>query len=281
MSATLPGPVMVAAGCGGTGRDLGRFCDLAGLDFVTRTLTLDPARSAPPRRVLEADGGVLTTAATDNPGLAAFLAAELPELVRAGARPYVSVAGSTPGEYVELAQRLARAPGVAGLEISLADPCAVELGRYLPRELFQFGALVTSVRREFPADLPVLVKVRGGTERTADLARGAVEAGATAVVVSSAQPGALRDGTPATLSGPALLPLTLRSLRDLSSQCPDVDLIAAGGVHDAVAALACLGAGAVSVQVGSALFRDPLAVDRIRTALAEHQPAGPPLGDQP
>lgn len=276
MSVTMPGPVMVAAGCGGAGADLARFVDVAGLDIVTRTVTLDPVRAGSSGRVVESSGGVLVTDGADNPGLSAFLSAELPALVRAGARPYVSIAGATPGELVDVVRRLAVTPGLSGIEVNLAESAPAEQGLYAPRELYQFGALVTSLRREFTADLPVLVKVRGGSERAADLARTAHEAGANGVVLCTAQPAALPDGTWARLCGPALAPVTARALREVAAACADVPLIASGGVHDVPSARACLAAGAIAVQVGSALFTDPTLVDPLRADLtaahAQHDP---------
>ena len=103
VSAYVPGPVMVAAGCGGTGRELEPFAGpdgLAGLDFVTRSLTLDPRAGGAGPRLVEVPGGLVNAVGLPNPGLEHFLATELPWLVRAGARVLVSIAarrwGSTP-----------------------------------------------------------------------------------------------------------------------------------------------------------------------------------------
>ena len=125
MSAALPGPVMVAAGCGGTGRELAAYCGpdgLDGLDFVTRSITLDARTGGPGPRVEEVPGGLVNAVGLPNPGLEHFLATELPWLVRAGARVIVSIAGATMGEYADLARRLSRAPGVAGLEVNVGAP---------------------------------------------------------------------------------------------------------------------------------------------------------------
>ena len=81
---TLPRPVLVASGCGGTGRELAAYGDLAALGgFVTRSITLDrpPGRrrcrgsSRPP-------AAWSTPSGCQNPGLDHFLATELPWLVR-------------------------------------------------------------------------------------------------------------------------------------------------------------------------------------------------------
>ncbi|WP_442940321.1 hypothetical protein [Nocardioides sp. B-3] len=113
---------MVASGCGGTGRELAAYADLVGLDFVTRSITLDPRPGGSSPRVVETPSGPVNAIGLQNPGLEHFPATELPWLVRAGVRVFVSIAGSTMGEYADLARRLSRAPGVAGLEINVGAP---------------------------------------------------------------------------------------------------------------------------------------------------------------
>lgn len=92
---TLAGPVLVAAGCGGTGRELAPYVELAALGaFVTRSISLDARPGAGAPRVVETPSGLLH-ADGPNPGLEPFLATELPWLVRSGARVVVSITGAT------------------------------------------------------------------------------------------------------------------------------------------------------------------------------------------
>lgn len=264
-----PGPVMVASGCGGTGRELAPYVDLDGVDLVTRSLTLDRREGGPAPRVQEVPGGVVHSTGLPNPGLEHFLALELPWLVRAGVRVHVSIAGSTLGDYAELARRLSRAPGLSGIEVNLGAPEVHALGLFEVREPFHAASVVAAVRRETPADLPVLAKLRPDVSRVVEGARACHEAGATAVVVGSALPASFDDGRPAGLSGPAIAPVTLRCIAEAATHVPDIPLIASGGVHDVVTARRFLRAGAVAVQVGTALLHDPTTLARISTALQE------------
>lgn len=267
MSATVPGPVMVAAGCGGTGRELAAFTSLDGLDFVTRSISLDPRQGSPAPRLHEVPGGVVHATGLPNPGLEHFLATELPWLVRAGARVHVSIVGSTLGDYSQLARRLSLAPGVAGLEVNVAAPDETALGLFEVREPFHAASVVAAVRREFPTDRPVLAKLRPDVSRVVESARACHEAGATAVVVGGSLPAAMPDGRAAGLSGPALAPVALRCVVEVRSWLPDVPVVACGGVHDVAGARAFLDAGATAVQMGTALIGDPTSLDRVRTAL--------------
>jgi dihydroorotate dehydrogenase (NAD+) catalytic subunit len=265
-----PGPVMVAAGCGGTGRELLPFAGpdgLDGLDLVTRSITLDARSGGPGPRVVEVPGGLVNAVGLPNPGLEHFLATELPWLVRAGARVFVSVAGATMGEYADLARRLSRAPGVAGLEVNLGAPDEAGAGLFEVREPYHAASVVAAVRREFPADRPVLAKLRPDVSRIVEGARACHEAGATAVVVGNAVPAAFADGRPGGLSGPAISPIALRCVAEVHGALPDVPTIGCGGVHDLASARAFLDAGARGVQVGTALLHDPTTVARLRAAL--------------
>ena len=274
MSASLlnlvPGPVMVAAGCGGTGRELEPYAGPAGfdgLDFVTRSITLDARSGGPGPRLVEVPGGIVNAVGLPNPGLEHFLATELPWLVRAGARVIVSIAGATMGEYADLARRLSRAPGVAGLEVNVGAPDEVGIGLFEVREPYHSASVIAAVRREFPADRPVLAKLRPDVSRIVEGARSCHEAGATAVVIGNAVPAAFPDGRAGGLSGPAIGPIALRCVATVHQVLPELPLIGCGGVRDVDSARAFLSAGATAVQVGTALLHDPTTLARLRADL--------------
>jgi dihydroorotate dehydrogenase (NAD+) catalytic subunit len=261
----LPDPVMVASGCGGTGRELAPYADLAGLTFVTRSITLDPRRGGPSPRIAETPSGLVNAVGLHNPGLEQFLALELPWLVRAGARVVVSVAGATLGEYADLARRLSRAPGVAALEVNLSAPDQLGAGLFEVREPFHAGSAVAAVRREFPSDRPVLAKLRLDLGRAVESARTVHEAGASAVVLGNAVAAAMPDGRAGGLSGPAVGPIARRCVREVSDALPDVPVVGCGGVTTREDVRAMLDAGAGAVQVGTALLHDPTTLRRLTT----------------
>ena len=269
MSLRLRSPVMVAAGCGGTGRELAPYVDLDGLAFVTRTTTRDPREGTAGPRMAESPSGLLNAIGLHNPGLSRVLDDEVPWLVRAGAQVYVSLAGATLGEYAELAMLTGRAPGVAGIEVNVSLPDPGAAGVFEAREPFHAASAVAAVRRETPSDLPVLAKLRLDVSRVVECARAVADAGATAVVVGNAVAAAMPDGRPAGLTGPAIAPVALRCVREVCDRLPDLRVIACGGVADAAGARTMLAAGAVAVQVGTALLRDPTTLGRLVADLQE------------
>jgi len=268
---TLPNPVLVASGCGGTGRELTSYGgDLAGLGaFVTRSITWDRRDGGPAPRVVETPSGLIHAAGLPNPGLDHFLATELPWLVRAGARVIVSIVAATLSDHADLARRLARSPGVAAIEVNLSEPDPVGTGVFDVREPFHAGSVVAAVRRDLAGDIPVLAKLRPDLLRVVEGARIVLDAGAAAVVVGNAQPAALPDGRAAGLSGPAIRPLALRCVAEVCAALPDADVVGCGGIATADDARSFLAAGATAVQVGTALLHDPTTAARLVADLTQ------------
>ncbi len=270
---TLANPVMVAAGCGGSGRELESHLDLAGLGaLVTRSVTIDPRAGGRPPRAVETPSGLLTDPGLQGPGLQGFLASELPWLAQRQVRTVVSIAGRNLGEWSELARMVGLAPGVAGVEVNLAWPP----GSVAALDSYQAGKIVAAVRRDMPRGVPVLAKVLPDLHHVVDVARAVVKAGAEVVVIGQGLPGLVLDPTtlrPAlgcgggTLSGPAVHAMALRCLYDVHAALPELPLVGAGGVRDGRDALAMLAVGARAVQVGTTVLRDPSAPERITAEL--------------
>jgi dihydroorotate dehydrogenase (NAD+) catalytic subunit len=267
---SLPNPILVAAGCGGTGKELGQYGALADLGgFVTRSITVAARPGGPAPRIVETPSGLVNAIGLQNPGLDHFLATELPWLVQAGARVFVSIAGRSLGEYAELARRLGRSPGIAGVEVNLSAPDATGSGVFDVREPFHATSVMSAVRRELPRGMPAIAKLRSDVGRVAESARTVIDAGAAAVVVGNALPAAMPDGRLGGLSGPAVGPLALRCVSEVHAELPEAEIIGCGGIADPGDVRSFLAAGATAVQVGSALLHDPTTAARLVADLEE------------
>lgn len=281
--ATLDNPVMTAAGCGGTGRELRPFLALTELGaFVTATVRRDPGPGHPMPRVVAAPSGLLSATGLPGAGIDGFLARDLPWLLQEEARPVVSVGATSLGEYAELARRVGQTPGVAAVEMALSWPGD---GGSTPfaSDPVELGRAVAVVRRETPRGLPVLVKLPVGAEDPVPLARAAVESGADGLVVGNSLPGLALDpvtlrprlaGGAGGLSGPAIRPVALHAVFRVAAALPDVPIVGGGGIETGEHALSFLAAGASAVQLGTAVLHDPSTPARVvvelREVLAEH-----------
>ena len=258
-------PVIVAAGCAGTGRELAGLVDIRKVGgVVSRTVTVDERIGAPPPRIAESSAGIVWDTGLQNPGSEAFIASELPRLARGNVRVIVSIGGGSLEEYVRLSSVLQGRPEVAAIEIYLAGPDAELHRAVLGAHPDRVNEIVGAVARM--SLVPVFAKIPGGCDDVVELARAAVRAGATgltllgsppALGVDAARVRAGRGVVHGWLSGPALKPVTLRALYDVASELPDVPLIASGGVRTGDDAVGCLLAGAWAVQVGTATLIDP------------------------
>ena len=104
MSTTLSGrrlanPIMTASGCAANGQELHRFFDVAELGaFVTKTVMADPRSGRGTPRMAETPSGMLNSIGLQGPGIAAFVANDLPWLESVGATVLPSIAGSSSTE---------------------------------------------------------------------------------------------------------------------------------------------------------------------------------------
>ena len=256
--------VFLASGCGGTGRELASYVDLAELGgFVTRTLTLNPRAGGPTPRIQETPSGLLNAIGLHNPGVDQFLALEMPWLARQGTRIVVSVAAANLGEYAELTRRISRAPGVSAIELNLSVPDPLGLGVFDVREPFHAAHVVTAVQRDLPRGMPLFAKLRPEPHRVVETARCVLDAGASAVVVGNSVVAAMPDGRVAGLSGPAIRAIALRCVTDVCAALPEATVVAAGGISSAADARAFLAVGARAVQIGTAQLHDPTTAARV------------------
>jgi dihydroorotate dehydrogenase (NAD+) catalytic subunit len=276
----LPNPLLSASGCGGSGRELAPFFDLAKLGaFVTPSIMLEPRAGRPLPRVAEAPSGLLAATGLPGPGLEAFLAKDLPWLVKQGARTVVSIAGHTVDEYAEAGRRLHDAPGVSAVEVNLACPNAEDRGVMFAAHAEASAAVVRAVRAHTRQDVPVIAKLSPDVADIVTMALACVDAGANALTVINAVTGmtidtaATRPAMPGVLagglSGPAIRPIAVRCVFEVHAALPKVPIVGVGGVACGLDALEFILAGASAVGVGTALLHDPSAPPRILKELEE------------
>jgi dihydroorotate dehydrogenase (NAD+) catalytic subunit len=274
----LPTPVLIASGCAGTGRELAGLVDLKKVGgLVSRSITLEARKGTPPPRIAETPSGTVWTTGLQNPGIASFVDAELPRLARSGAPVLVSVAGGSLEEYVRLIGALQTRPEVAAIELHLSGPDEELRRDVLGEHVDRTGEVVGAVARM--SLVPVFAKLPIAASELPELARASVRAGAHGLTIGG-PPAALgvRTSTlrPALgavtgwMSGPALRPLTLRAVFEVSRVVPDAPILAVGGVRTAEDAIEMLLAGASAVQVGTAALVDPAAPVEIARGIAAY-----------
>lgn len=274
-SVRLPNPVMTASGTAGHGVELARYVDLGSLGaVVVKSLAAFAWDGNPAPRLAPTAAGMLNAVGLQGPGVAAWLAHDLPALARTGARVVVSIWGRTIEDYEAAARLVAQAPNaVVAVEVNLSCP-NLDGGRHLfAHDPVASAAVIAATAA---CGLPRWAKLSPNTDRLAEVAAAVHAAGAEAVTCVNTVLGLALDpetGHPLLgaggggLSGPAIHPIALRCVADLHRAHPQVPIVGVGGITDATGAVAMLSAGASAIQVGTATFADPRAPARVLDGL--------------
>lgn len=276
-------PVMVASGCFRSVKESHGLVDLHKVGgIVTSSVTFTPRAGAPTPRVTETPSGVLHAIGLQNPGVEAFIEGELQALLKFGIPVLVSVAGSSLEEYVRVATAVDRAGGVAGLELNLAcadEERAGEIFAHRPDRAAEVAGAVSRLTR-----LPLFVKLTADVWDIADIAGACVHAGVSGLTLISGPPGMAMGvmsmspqlgAVTGRLSGPAIRPIALRAVYEVSRALPGVPILGVGGVSEPQHAIEMMLAGAWAVQVGTAMLVNPSApVDIARGMVRYMRTAG-------
>lgn len=274
-SLVFPAPVMTASGTAGHAAELARYFPLAELGaMVVKSLAAYEWAGNPAPRVHPAGPGMINAVGLQGPGVEHWLADELPDLERAGARVVASIWGRSIDDYRRAAEQLAQAPSsVVAVEVNLSCPNLE--GR---RGIFAHDAELSAevMRATAAVARPRWAKLSPNTDRVVEVAAAVHEAGAESVTLSNTLLGMVLDphtGRPALgaggggYSGRPVHAVAVRTVFDVRAALPDLPIVGVGGVFSGWDAAELLLAGANAVQVGTATFLDPRAAHRIQGEL--------------
>lgn len=274
----LPNPIVAASGTFGHGDEVARLCDPSKLGAVTvKSLAPYEWPGNPAPRLHMTTGGMLNSVGLEGPGVEHWVEHELPTLRALGARVIASVWGRTVDAFALAAKMLhpARADLLA-VEVNVSCPNLEDRSRMFAHAREPTAAAVTAVV-DAVGGLPVFAKLSPNVADLTDVAGAALEAGATGLTLVNTVLGLLVDAEHRRpvlgaggggLSGPAIKPVALRVVYDVSRAFPGTPIIGTGGIASGTDAAEMLLAGASAVGVGTATFRDPRAPLRIARDLA-------------
>ena len=279
----LPSPVLTASGTFGHGDEVAKLGDPARLGAITaKSLCPEPWAGKPAPRLHMTAAGMLNAVGLQGPGIVAWLAHDLPALRATGARVIASVWGQTVEEFALAAELLEPArDDLVALEVNVSCPNLHARSEMFAHDPDATRAVIAAVVGA--TTLPVFAKLSPNVTDLTVIARAAVDGGAEGLTLVNTVMGLLVDaetrrpvlgGGGGGLSGPAIKPVALRAVHDVSRALPDVPVIGTGGVQSGVDAVEMLLAGASAIAVGTANFRDPRApyrvLDELRAWCAAH-----------
>jgi dihydroorotate dehydrogenase (NAD+) catalytic subunit len=226
--------------------------------MLPKTTTPIARAGNPPPRIAETPAGMVNSIGLQNPGVHGFLRGL--DAFDLGIPIFVSVAGDTVAEFVLLCEILAGEERVSAVELNLSCPNVECGGLAFCAGPASVEEVVAACRAAVPGK-PILAKLTN--EGVVENARAAESAGADALTVINTIPALTVDASARKvlvrggLSGPAIKPVALRAVYDVSAVV-NIPVIGSGGVVCGTDVAEFMLAGATAVQVGTASFvRDP------------------------
>jgi len=266
----LKNPIIAASGTFGYGVEFAHLVDLSRLGaLVVKGLSVEPRAGNAEPRMYETTGGLLNSIGLQNVGVRAFVAEKLPKLRQYNVQVIANVFGQTVSEYVEVIRILEDADGVAAYELNISCPNVEHGGAEYSTDPLLTSEVVEAARKA--AKRPLWVKLSPVIGIIRVIAKAAEEAGADALVVANTYPALCIDphnrrsrlgSTTGGLSGPAVKPITVRLVYELS-RATNIPIIGLGGIESPADVVEYMLAGAHAVEVGTAHFTDPRASERL------------------
>ena len=267
----LTNPIFAASGTFGYGIE---FEEIVSLDriggFVTKGISFEPMTGHPAPRIVQTAAGMLNAIGLQNVGVEDYLERKLPPMKRyPRCKVIVNVFGYTVVEYIQVIERLNRAEGIAAYELNVSCPNVHAGGLAFGADAGELEYLVKQAKAA--STRPLIVKLTPNVTSIAQMAKVAADAGADALSLTNTFLAMSIDvetrrprlsNITGGLSGPAIKPIALRMVYE-AAQAVKIPILGMGGIVTAEDAVEFLLAGATAVQVGTANYADPRAVEHL------------------
>ena len=271
----LDNPVVPASGTFGYGYEFKDFYDINILgSFSFKGTTREPRFGNPTPRIAECTAGMINSVGLQNPGIDAVIRHELPRLRQFFRKPVIAnISGFSVEEYAYCCERIDKQEQVGIIEVNVSCPNVRHGGMSFgnsPETAAEVTRAVKAVTTK-----PVFVKLSPNVTDIVSIARACEEAGADGISLINTLLGMRIDirrrrpviaNTMGGFSGPAVFPLALRMVYQVSKACR-IPVMGCGGVQSARDVIEMMMAGATAVQVGAANLVNPYASKEIIEAL--------------
>jgi len=256
-------PVIAASGTFGFGQEYSDFYDVSKLGGIcSKGLTLNKKEGNDGLRIAETKCGMLNSVGLQNPGVEGFIKNELPNMKKIGTNIIANVGGGSIQEYIEAIEKLNKTD-VDIIELNISCPNVKVGGMGFGIKSKIAYQVVSEVRKS--CTKPLMVKLSPNAEDIIDMAYKCCEAGADAIslvntfkamIIDIKKRKPAFDNITAGLSGPAIKPIALRMVYEVSRQV-NIPVIGLGGITTVSDAIEFIMAGASAVQIGTANFIKP------------------------
>jgi dihydroorotate dehydrogenase (NAD+) catalytic subunit len=271
----LANPILAASGTFGYGIEFEEIVHLERIGgLVTKGISMEPMAGHAAPRIIQTAAGMLNAIGLQNVGVEEFISRKLPPLRRyPRCNVIVNVFGYTVGEYIAVIERLNQAEGIAAYELNVSCPNVHAGGMAFGSDPGSLEYLVA--RAKASSARPLIVKLSPNVTSIAHMAKIAAESGADAVSLTNTFLAISIDAETRRprlsnitggLSGPAIKPIALRMVYE-TARAVSIPIIGMGGITTPEDVVEYLLAGAAAVEVGTASYADPRAVERLARGL--------------
>jgi dihydroorotate dehydrogenase (NAD+) catalytic subunit len=277
----LANPIMTCSGTCGYGKEYDDFLDLSRLGaFVTKSITREERPGNEPARIVETRAGMLNAIGLANVGLDRFLNEKVPLIRQMPCPVIVNVAGHSYDDYVETCAAMDDLDCITAVELNVSCP-NVSDGLTFGTHPGRLADLTRQVKQVLPHK-PLIVKLSPNVEDITQIARATIDGGADAISMINTFTAMTIDifkkrprlaNVTGGLSGPAIKPIALHLISRVFravAKSAGVPIIGMGGVQSWQDAVEFFLAGSSAVAVGTALFVDPAAPNKICDGLIEY-----------
>ena len=274
----LRSPVIAASGTFGYGVEFEEIVSLNRIGaFVTKGLSRQPMAGNASPRIIETPAGMMNAIGLQNIGVRAFVAEKLPKLCSmTGVVVIANIFGYTIEDCVEVIQVLNDAPGIAMYELNASCPNTSHGGMVFGTDPDALYWLSKGCREAAErAGRPLMVKLSPNVTDIRLMAKVSADAGVQAISLVNTFVALAIDvetrkarisNFTGGLSGPAIKPIAVRMVYEAAQEVK-IPVVGMGGILRAEDAVEFMIAGATAVEVGTASFADPRAVENIASGL--------------
>lgn len=264
----LKNPIMPASGT--FGEDMDKVVDFNQLGaVVTKSITKYPRKGNATPRVCETPSGMINSIGIQSKGMPYYLEHIVPYYKKYDTPLIASISADSIDEFAELSELLEKTDGVDAIELNISCPNLKGNGLAFGMDADMTYKLIKKVRDV--TGKPIISKLSPNVTRIQDIAIASEEGGANSlnvmntllamsIDVHTRKPkiGNIMGG----LSGPATRPIVVRMIYQVY-QMTKLPIIGSGGVMTGEDAIELILAGATAVQVGTASFIHPTALQDI------------------
>lgn len=261
----LKNPVMLASGTCGYAEEINEFFDVSELGGIfLKGLTLHNRDGNLYPRMAETPSGMLNAVGLQNKGIDYFINNIYPRIKDYNTPLIINVNGSTVEDYIELTEKVNELDKIPAIELNISCPNVKEGGMAFGITCPGAEAVTREVRKVY--DKTLIVKLSPNVTDVSEIAKAVEGQGADSVSLVNTFVGMAIDAEKRKpllstitggLSGPAIKPIALRMVWQVA-KAVKIPVVAMGGIMNATDAIEFILAGATAVQVGTALFKNPL-----------------------